>query len=53
MPQEVGDGSDGARGLRLSPALDPRGCRSGWDQRDRRQQAEGVRGWARTAVLVL
>lgn len=33
-----GDGSDGAWGF---PALDRRGCRSGWDQHNRRQQPEG------------
>ena len=36
-----------------SPPLDPRGCRSGWDQHDRRQQPEGIQWWAGTAVLAV
>ena len=54
--EEEGDGREaGARGWGCprrwgtgamepgdSPPLDPRGCRSGWDQHDRRQQPEGI-----------
>lgn len=55
--EEEGDGREaGAGGLGCprrwetgamepgdSPALDPCGCRSGWDQHDRRQQPEGIK----------